>query len=283
MKTMVAEIHAAMIRGTNPFVRVVTLAVLLASMAALRPADAADANPVTNLSGVWKEMGGWPENTPQNFPPPKFKPEYAKQYAAIVAARKNLEKNSVADLKTEMGRIIAGLELDCMPFGMPHMMAGGYSLEIIQQPHQVTVLVEAPAEVRRIYMDRPQLPIDDVAPSWEGRSVGHWEGDTLVVDTVGVKTAAFYSYDAVHELPHSDQMRITERIRLVEPDVLQNLVTIEDPLALEQPYQWTFNFKRAEKGYEVGEYICDNRRDKFDATGYSDTVVTQQNKKNKKK
>ena len=84
-------------------------------------------------------------------------------------------------------------------------------------------------------MDQPQLPIDEVPPGYYGHSVGRWEGDTLVIDTVGIKE----SVPGYQNIPHSDQMRITERMRLVAPDVLHDQITIEDPVVLEKPVIYT--------------------------------------------
>jgi hypothetical protein len=69
-----------------------------------------------------------------------------------------------------------------------------------------------------------QTPIDEVPPGYYDRSVGHWEGDTLVIDTVGIKEAVQYQ-----RMPPSDQMRIKERIRMVAPDIIHDQITIEDP------------------------------------------------------
>ena len=89
------------------------------------------------------------------------------------------------------------------------MSVASYPVEIIQTPKQVTIVSEAFNEVRRVFLDRPQLQIDDVPPGYYGRSVGRWDGDTLVVDTVGIKPSVQYQ-----GMPHSDQMRITERFSL---------------------------------------------------------------------
>ncbi len=62
-------------------------------------------------------------------------------------------------------------------------------------------------------------------PAYYGRSVGHWEGDTLVVDTVGIKPTV----SGYRGMPHSAQMRVTERIRMLSPDILHDQITIEDP------------------------------------------------------
>ena len=106
------------------------------------------------------------------------------------------------------------------------------------------------------------MSLDDIEPGFYGRSVGHWEDDTLVVDTIGVKKSVEF-----RNVPHTVDMRITERIHLVEPDVLWDEVTIEDPEVLESPWVATFVFRRL-AGYEMMEYVCEDNRE------YADETVT---------
>src|SRR5882762_3192136 len=150
----------------------------------------------------------------------------------------------------------------CVPYGVPSMMSVAvYPVEFIQTPKQITAIAEALSEVRRIYLDRPQAKIDEVPPGYYGRSVGRWEGDTLVVDTVGIKESVQYQ-----RIPHSDQMRITERIRFVAPDVLHDQITIEDPVTLEKPFTYTLAYRRM-PNYEMVEFVCDNNREYVDEQG----------------
>jgi hypothetical protein len=145
---------------------------------------------------------------------------------------------------------------------MPSMMSVAvYPIEVIETPKQVTIVAEAFSEVRRIYMDKPQMKIDDVPPGYYGRSVGRWEGDTLVVDTIGIKDSVQYQ-----RMPHSDQMRITEKIHLVAPDTLHDQITIEDPVVLEKPYTYTLAYRRI-PNYEMVEFVCDNNREFVDDKG----------------
>jgi hypothetical protein len=125
----------------------------------------------------------------------------------------------------------------------------------------MTIIAEAFSEVRRVYMDKPQLKIDEVPPGYYGRSVGHWEKDTLVIDTVGIKESVQYQ-----RMPHSDQMHITERMRLVAPDILHDQVTIEDPVVLDKPYTYTLAYRRM-PDYEMVEFVCDNNREYVDDQG----------------
>ena len=120
------------------------------------------------------------------------------------------------------------------------LSVASYPIEILQTPGQVTIITEAFSEVRRVYMDQPQQPIDEVPPGYYGHSVGRWEKDTLVIDTVGIKECV----PGYQNMPHSDKMRITERIRMVTPDVLHTQITIDDPVVLEKPVTYTLRLSQ---------------------------------------
>ena len=211
-----------------------------------------------NISGAWVPMGGGRGADPKVVPPPAtpivLKPEYAKAYEA----RRTAEAEAV-----KRGEPVATPAILCLPYGMPRMMTvASYPIEILQTAGQVTIITEAFSEVRRVYLDQPQLPIDEVPPGYYGRSVGRWDGDTFVIDTVGIKQSVL-SYNM---LPHSEQMRITERMRLVTPDVLHDQITIEDPVVLEKPFTYTLGFRRLPK-YEMVEFVCENNREYVDEQG----------------
>jgi hypothetical protein len=146
---------------------------------------------------------------------------------------------------------------------MPRMMAvATYPIEILPTPGQITIVTEAFSEVRRIYLNEPAPPIDEVPPGYYGHSVGRWEGDTLVVETVGIKETV----PGYNNIPHSSQMRITERIRLVTPDVLHDQITIEDPVVLAKPVTYTLAYRRL-PDYKMVEFICENNREYVDEQG----------------
>jgi hypothetical protein len=211
-----------------------------------------------NFSGVWGPYragrGADPKLAPPPASPPVLKPEYAKPYDARRAA------DAAANSRGEQ---LATAAINCIPYGMPSMMSVAvYPIEIIQTLTQVTMIQEAFSEVRRVYMDKPQLPIDEVPPGYHGRSIGRWDGDTLVIDTVGVKESVQYQ-----RMPHSDQMRITERMRLVASGILHDQITIEDPVVLEKPYTYTLAYRRMQ-AYEMVEFVCaENNREYVDEQG----------------
>jgi hypothetical protein len=216
----------------------------------LIPIRAAAASP-PDLTGVWGIYRGGPGADPKfRAPAPGplvLKPEYDKPYQA-----RRAEESAAA----QRGEQLANTGAQCIPYGVPTMMAVAiYPVEFIQTPKQITIIAEAFSEVRRVYMDRPQEKIEDVAPGYYGRSVGHWDGDTLVVDTVGIKPTV-----TLRGIPHSPGMRVTERIR-------HDQITIDDPAVLEKPYTYTIAYKRMPADYEMVEFVCDNNREYVDSNG----------------
>ena len=137
--------------------------------------------------------------------------------------------------------------------GVPRIQYRPLPLEIIQLPDRVVILYEIHHAFRIIPTDGRGHP-DDLEPSYLGDSVGHWEGDTLVVDTVGVKDYALFQ-----NVPHSMNMRIHERIRLIDEDYMENVVTVTDPEYLTEPWTWTWMYKRW-PGYKIQEYVCEDNR-----------------------
>jgi len=247
-------------KGTGRYLAHLGTLALLAAALAAPLAEAAGAKSPPDLSGAWtvypSRAKGPPPDPKLLAPQPtplQLKAKYAAAYEAMRTAQKESDKR---------GEPLANASTECIPNGMPQMMFPIYPLEILQSHGQVTIIAEAMSQVRRIFLDREQTKIEETPPTYFGHSVGHWEGDTLVVDTVGVKEEVL----GYRDIPHSDQMRIKERLRLVSPDVLHDEITIEDPLVLEKPWTFTFAYRRS-PGYEMLEYVCDNNREYVDDKG----------------
>ena len=156
---------------------------------------------------------------------------------------------------------------NCMPPGMPRMMGTGqYPLEFLFTPGRVTMHHEAWMQTRTIFTDGRGHP-DDLEASVFGHSVGRWEGDTLVVDTVGIKTIT----EIETGMKHSDKLRVTERIHLAasNPDTLLVEMTMEDPEALAVPYKRTHTFRR-ERDWNLMEFVCaENDRNPVGQDGFT--------------
>jgi len=180
---------------------------------------------------------------PQPVPDPPLKPEYYAEW------RKAQDE---AAALTAAGRPPATHYTHCIGDGMPGMMMAMFPMEVLVTGDQVTVIQEAYNQVRRIYIGEEAPPPEDAEPRFAGHSGAHWEGDTLVVETTGVK-----EYVRYRNVPHSANMRIIERISLLpDRNYMQNEITVIDPEYLTEPWTWTWMYKRW-PGYKMQEYICE--------------------------
>jgi len=190
---------------------------------------------------------------PMQIPPPPLKPKYLGHYQA------NQKRIEEADAR---GEPIATGYTHCLPDGMPAMMMAMFPMEVLQTPGQITIIQEAFNQVRRIYLDAVVPAIEDAEPGFWGHSAARWEGDVLVVETVGIKDIV-----RMRNVPHSAQMRIQERIRVLGPDSFENEVTVIDPEYLTGPWSWTWSYQR-KVDYKMYEYVCEDNREFADpATG----------------
>ena len=139
----------------------------------------------------------------------------------------------------------------CLPPGPSRMVARAHPTMILQRPDIFAVLSESEHIYRLIYTDgRPQPPDAKDYPAWFGYSVGKWEGDTLVVDTISIDDRTWLD-GAGHE--HSDKLHITERFRLADPNTLEYIATYDDPVFFVKPFTSKKVLRR-----QVGDYIYDH-------------------------
>jgi hypothetical protein len=203
--------------------------------------------------GVWVLTRGRPAPSDAAPEQPKFKGDYLARYQAWQSEVRN--NKGVVRKETS----------NCMPPGMPNMMGTGqYPIEFLFTPGRVTTLHEAWMQTRSIFTDGRPHP-EDLEAGIFGHSIGHWEGDTLVVDTIGIKTIT----ELGAGMKHSPQLHIVERIRLAKDDPNQLIVemTMDDADALETTYRRTLTFKR-ERDWNLIEFICaENDRNPVDADG----------------
>jgi hypothetical protein len=211
-----------------------------------KPEDWAALAKLPDFSGVW-EAGGGARATRAAAAAnvPQLTPEYAAKAKAMAA-------NNAEDKETA----------NCLPPGMPTIMNQPYPMEFLLTPGKVTIVIEAYTQVRHIYTDGRALP-DDPDPKFHGTSVGHWEGDTLVVETAGFSPQTTMAPN----VPHSEKMKIVERFKLSDPDTMNIETTITDPEALTKPFVSTRTLKR-HRSWTIAEYICEeNNRNYVDANG----------------
>lgn len=144
----------------------------------------------------------------------------------------------------------------CLPNGMPNVMRYAFAVEFLFTPGRVTIVLEQDGMIRRVYTDGRSHSKDPDA-SYAGESIGHWEGDTLVVDTAAISRRA----ELIAGVPTSGQARVTERIRLRDRAHLEIASVVEDPVALTMPWRRTHVYEQTNIGFF--EHICmDNNRDR---------------------
>src|SRR5262245_494356 len=188
--------------------------VSLVAVALVAPVLAAEKklNPRTAMTGQWNRYPEIDEKPNPAFPPappiplPPLKPEFQADFDARVKAVADAEK---------AGKPLYTNYTACLPDGMPSMMMGMFPMEVLQTPGQITIIQEAYNQVRRIYLNSELPSVEDAEPLYWGHSSGKWQGDTLVVETVGIKTNVRF-----RNAPHGAQMRIHERLRLLSPDMM---------------------------------------------------------------
>lgn len=148
-------------------------------------------------------------------------------------------------------------DANCLPQGVPKINAAPAPWKVIQTKDNIAIIYEAFNLWRQIFMDGRQRAAD-LNPSWHGYSLGKWEGDTLVVDTVGFNGKAWL--DQLGR-PTTDKLHVTERFRRKDFGHMEIQVTIDDPGAYTKP--WTVNEEvRLVVGGELLEFICnENNRD----------------------
>ncbi|MCF8708054.1 hypothetical protein [Rhizorhapis sp. SPR117] len=212
-----------------------------------------------NITGVWERYPSpFPEDSDgfDDVQPPGDGPDLEEPYASQWKAQR---AKRAAALKA--GTPLVDPSTQCLPEGMPTIMQAIYPIQILQTPGQITVLAEIFMQTRRIYLDTPFPKPDDLAPTYTGFSSAHWKGDTLVIETRGVREDVEF-----FEIPHSDAMTITEHYRLIADDMLQADISIKDPGYLKTPYNFTWVYKRNDN-YQIPEYVCDNRLDVINPDG----------------
>jgi hypothetical protein len=147
----------------------------------------------------------------------------------------------------------------CFPPGVPRIYLQPFPMEVIQTPGRVILFYEFSHLVRQIFTDGRKHNTD-LGATWMGDSIGTWEGDTLVVDTIGFNDKTWLDR-AGH--PHSTDLHVVERIRRADQNTLQIAVTMEDPKAYTKPWSDTLTFRLHPK-WNISEMICEDNVN-FDA------------------
>lgn len=220
-----------------------------------------------NFNGIWVRTGSFlfdPAIRDPLLMKPPYKPEWMAEFDA--------HRNKVAQTGVNTLDPTAG----CIPPGMPRMMSVVYPMEILMTPGQVTIITEWMGQIRRVFTDgRPHPEDPDI--TYVGHSTGHWDKDTLVIDTVAMKGDTMLDQTG---MKHSPDIHVIERMRLIDPQTLENQLTLEDPVAFTRPWTVTRIFKRAKPGEEMREFVCEeNNRNPIKPDGSVGVILQGNDKK----
>jgi hypothetical protein len=199
----------------------------------------ADGKP--DLSGVWRVK----QSSYLTYVTSDLKPEEIRPWAAA------LYKQRADDYRKDSDGIA------CLPPGPKAGISGlGLPMKIVQTPNLVVVLYEYETIFRQIFTDGRALP-EDPNPNWMGYSIGHWDGDTLVVTTAGYNDRTTIDLGG-H--PHTEALRVTERFHRRDAGHIDLDVTLDDPKAYTRSWTLPIELDLIPDG-ELIEYFCENERD----------------------
>ncbi len=225
--------------GPDGRLAAVLTAVILA--AAALPAVAA---PAKGITGVWL------------LTPSEYDRRDAMPLTPAAAALDAVQRKAVE----EQGQVLSDAAKRCLPVGVPSFMVNEFAFEILQTQDRVTMVSEYSPVARSIYLTE-KTHTADLEPSWNGHSIGHWKGATLIVDTVNFN-------DRVKPVSsagvHSPTTHLVEKIYLKSPDTLVDEMTFDDPKILTKPWSKVHTYHRVKPPAELWEYVCE-----ADAPGWS--------------
>ena len=253
---------APLLLGLTSFAGLVALPANAADKDAINPPPTLPAYQalakLPDFSGVWTPVISDQVAQERSNPPP-WKPEIAKQIQHLYAEEKAGRPFPIID--------------HCFPTGMPsYMLITHNAFELLVTPGRVTLLGEGDGNrLRRIYTDGRPHPADP-DPSFHGHSIGHWDGQALVVDTVALLPQAYLAVNEAVGLPNNGDMHIVERFHLLDADTLADDLEITANKLLAKPWKTTRKYlrQRAQK-CDIVEGVCESGSytDAFDKDGNS--------------
>ena len=243
---------------------------MLATACAAAPAVKAAEAPRTawgtpDFTGIWENqpgaIGGGAQSRDQNQPALPDQNEDEPPFATFFDIGANIPGGAPFTpwAKKVRDERVANNQKDnpdahCLPIGYMQLHGHPQPRKIVQTPNLIVIMYEGNSGLRQIFLDGRPLPElnDDLQPWWYGYSVGHWEGDTLVVETIGFRDDVWLD---VQGSPLTHLGKMTERFRRPDFGTLQIDVTIEDPAAYTKPFTVRVN-QRIMLDSELIEFIC---------------------------
>ena len=202
-------------------------------------AKAQSTAPTPDLSGVW--FGQSRDFNQQE--PPQMQPWAEEEFKAL---RERLGPRGIRRIDFDPAITL------CAPPGFPRILYHPEPMEIFQIPGRVLMLFEVDHWVRQIWMDGRGHP-EDPDPTWMGHSIGRWDGDTLVVDTIGLQDNGLTWLNTTGH-PHTGALHVVERYRRVDHDTLMVELTFDDPKTYTKSWKSQFPFQ-LKPDWEIGEYL----------------------------
>ena len=221
-----------------------------------KPSSGAPTAPSTfdphNLSGIWFDERPRPITTNERYWIYKFNAEEPPMTAWGETQYKSA-KSSFGTKAYPLAETNDPLYHTCTPPGLPRIYLHPFPMQIVQAPGEVILLFEYDSIRHQIFTDgRPHDTT--LGPLWMGDSIGHWEGDTLVADTVNFNDKTWL--DRIGH-PHSDALHVVERIRRTDHDHLVDDITIDDPKAYTKPWTAHIEFLLKPK-WTLAEQFCED-------------------------
>jgi hypothetical protein len=214
-----------------------------------KPPRAHDGKP--DLSGVWIRREG------ENAPVPSNEFAYSLSWFMPKNADIPLQPAAAAIFKERAAREGGGRPSEhCLPHGVPGAMLPPAPFKIVQTPGLTLILYEDWVDFRQIFTDGRKHP-KSMNPTWYGYSVGEWTGETFVVETAGFNEESWL--DGLG-LPHSGELRVTERFQRLTAGHLQMEGTINDPKMYTRPWSFKVDFNSIPNA-DLIEYVCENEKD----------------------
>ena len=201
------------------------------------------AGPSLSQAADWSNLPDWGGQwiaIPSKPAPPAYKPDWAKKRAKLLADVKSGKE-------PDPGKVCG------LPVGNPWMLSVPDVHQWIVNPQGAWHFVENGGFVSRISTTQDHLGPNDIFPTYTGDSTGKWEGQTLVVDTIGLRDDTWLGPGA---LIHSDQTRLTERIRQTGANALELDLTVDDPVAFTRPWHVVQRYRRLPKGGFTHDWAC---------------------------
>jgi hypothetical protein len=249
--------------------------------AALGSAPGAETAKIPNFSP--DDVTGWQLSDDEFIPPPSgpgpIVSDSAHPYISFYRFPRNPRPSfRVADLSNPIlqpwtrerlrevnerslsGKVVAIPKERCWPVGVPaFLLLPATPVYFLQTPKEVWMIWMQNHQVRRVYLDVPHSA--SVTPSWYGESVGYYEGDALVVDTIGISDKSFVDN---YQTPHTDQLHVIERFHLVDGSkTLEVNVHVEDPGAFTTPWNAIQRYRRTNGGPQSEVVCAENNDDHF--------------------